>query len=62
MDTIITITIPEAKLQRVLDGYNVDNEIDLKNTIVDEIKQHIRQTEYKKAIKTARDNAIELEL
>ena len=61
-DINLTITIPEAKAQRVLDGYGVDNETDLKASIIAEMKQTITQAEYKKAIKTSRDGITDLEL
>ena len=61
-NTIITITIPEAEAQRVLDGYGVDNAIDLKALIIEEIKQKVKNTEYKNSIREARDNAVALEL
>lgn len=54
-DMEISITIPEAKVQRVLDGYEVDNLADLRDSIIIEIRQHIINREYKKAIGVARD-------
>lgn len=58
----ITIIIPQAKEQRVLDSYEVDNEADLKAKIIRTIKRRVEETEYEIAKEEIKDNFVSFDL